>query len=136
VRVVGRSSVRSCGQPPVSFRALLQDPTLSFHSSKNHNILVRRAKPPEICHKPRDEGDRPRKSNGGSGGARTRHEPNNDAAKTVSPSQVASQRRVNAGHDLSQVVTAWAKLPAALKAAILAIVRTAADSSKRTEEEP
>jgi hypothetical protein len=39
-------------------------------------------------------------------------------------------------HDLSQVVTAWAKLPAPLKAAILAIVRTAADSSKRTEGEP
>jgi len=75
-------------------------------------------------------------NSGGSGGARTRHEPNNDAAKTVSPSQVASQRRVKAGLDLSQVVTAWAKLPAALKAAILAIVRTAADSSKRTEDEP
>jgi len=64
-------------------------------------------------------------ANGGSGGARTRYEPNNEAAKTVSPSQTASQKQVTAGHDLSQVVTAWAKLPAALKAAILAIVRTA-----------
>jgi hypothetical protein len=29
------------------------------------------------------------------------------------------------GHDLSQVVTAWEKLPASLKAAILAIVKSA-----------
>jgi hypothetical protein len=62
--------------------------------------------------------------NGGSGGARTRHEFNNDAAKTVSPSQIASQATVTARHDLSQVVTAWEKLPAPLKAAILAIVKS------------
>jgi hypothetical protein len=62
---------------------------------------------------------------GGSGGARTCHKFNNDAAKTVSPSQIASQEAVTAGHDLSQVVTAWENLPAPLKAAILAIVKTA-----------
>jgi hypothetical protein len=39
-------------------------------------------------------------------------------------------------HDLSQVVTAWAKLPVPLKAAILAIVRTANDESERTEDAP
>ena len=31
------------------------------------------------------------------------------------------------GHDLSRVITAWAELPDALKAAILAIVNTATD---------
>jgi hypothetical protein len=36
-----------------------------------------------------------------------------------------SQTPVALGHDLSQVVTAWEKLPAPLKAAILAIVKTA-----------
>jgi hypothetical protein len=36
-----------------------------------------------------------------------------------------SQTPVASLRDLSQVVTAWAKLPASLKAAILAIVRTA-----------
>jgi hypothetical protein len=62
---------------------------------------------------------------GGSGGARTRDKFNNDAAKIEAPSQTASQRSVTAGHDLSKVVTAWEKLPAPLKAAILAIVKSA-----------
>jgi hypothetical protein len=62
---------------------------------------------------------------GGSGGARTCHKSNNDAAKTATPSQIASQEPVTAGHDLSKVVTAWEKLSAPLKAAILAIVKSA-----------
>jgi hypothetical protein len=41
-----------------------------------------------------------------------------------------SQIPVASLHELSQVVTAWAKLPVPLKAAILAIVRTAANFSK------
>jgi hypothetical protein len=39
--------------------------------------------------------------------------------------QIDAQILVALGHDLSQVVTAWEKLPASLKAAILAIVKTA-----------
>jgi hypothetical protein len=38
--------------------------------------------------------------------------------------QIDAQILVALGHDLSQVVMAWAKLPAALKAAILAIVNS------------
>jgi hypothetical protein len=66
--------------------------------------------------------------NGGSGGARTRHESNNDGPASEAPSQIASQRPVSSGHDLSQVVTAWAKLSSPLKAAILAIVDSATSS--------
>jgi hypothetical protein len=62
--------------------------------------------------------------NGGSGGARTRDKSNASLAKTDSPSQIASQNPVALGHDLSQVVTAWGKLPVPLKAAILAIIKT------------
>jgi len=40
------------------------------------------------------------------------------------PSQTASQKPGALGHDLAQVVAAWADHPAALKAAILAIVRS------------
>jgi hypothetical protein len=39
--------------------------------------------------------------------------------------QIDAQILVVLGHDLSQVVTAWAKLPAPLKAAILAIINSA-----------
>jgi hypothetical protein len=39
--------------------------------------------------------------------------------------QIDAQILVALGHDLSQVVTAWNKLPAALKAAILAIINSA-----------
>ena len=39
--------------------------------------------------------------------------------------QIDAQILVALGRDLSQVVTAWAKLPAPLKAAILAIVNSA-----------
>jgi len=68
--------------------------------------------------------------NGGSGGARTRHKSNEIKGETGLPSQIASQKQGAVGHDLSQVVTAWGQLSAPLKAAILAIVRTAAESFK------
>jgi hypothetical protein len=59
---------------------------------------------------------------GGSGGARTRHKSNEYGPETGLPSQIASQEPGTLGHDVARVVTAWAKLPAPLKAAILAIV--------------
>jgi hypothetical protein len=62
--------------------------------------------------------------NGGSGGARTRHKSNKYKGKSPAPSQGDSQKLVPIGRDLSQVVTAWAKLPAPLKAAILAIINS------------
>ena len=62
--------------------------------------------------------------NGGSGGARTRHISNVYAPENEAPSQIASQKPVALGPHLLQVVAAWADLPAALKAAILAIVRS------------
>jgi len=46
-------------------------------------------------------------------------------------SQGASQMPVTLGHDLAQVVTAWDKLSAPLKAAILAIVKTATNEGNR-----
>ena len=46
-------------------------------------------------------------------------------AVTKPDTQGDSQIQVALGHDLSQVVTAWEKLPAPLKAAILAIIKTA-----------
>jgi hypothetical protein len=66
--------------------------------------------------------------NGGSGGARTRDKSNASLAKTDSPSQIASQKSVATGQDLSQVVNAWSKLPESLKAAILAIVGSVTSS--------
>jgi len=57
-------------------------------------------------------------------------------ALTKADTQRDSQTPVASLHDLSQVVTAWAKLPVPLKAAILAIVRTANDESERTEDAP
>lgn len=62
--------------------------------------------------------------NGGSGGARTRHKSNNDGPFAAAPSQIASQKPVSPGHDLSRVVAAWSKLPSPFKAAILAIVNS------------
>jgi hypothetical protein len=63
--------------------------------------------------------------NGGSGGARTRCKINENEAEIERPSQIASQNMVALSPDLSQVVTAWEKLPASIKAAILAIVKSA-----------
>jgi hypothetical protein len=40
------------------------------------------------------------------------------------PSQIASQKPVTLSHDLAQVVAAWDKLSAPLKAAILEIANT------------
>jgi len=61
---------------------------------------------------------------GGERGIRT---PQNSADNNGNPhndSQRDSQISVPLSPDLSQVVTAWAKLPAALKSAILAIVKS------------
>ena len=60
-------------------------------------------------------------ANGGSGGARTRHKSNKHGPQNAAASQGASQAVVSPGHDLTQVVTAWPKLSAPLKAAVLAI---------------
>jgi hypothetical protein len=46
-------------------------------------------------------------------------------ANPVGDAQIDAQNWVLLGRDLSQVVTAWAKLPLALKGAILAIVNSA-----------
>jgi len=43
------------------------------------------------------------------------------------PSQAALQNQVATGHGLAQVVAAWDKLSAPLKAAILAIVNTVSE---------
>jgi hypothetical protein len=63
--------------------------------------------------------------NGGERGIRT---PSNSAENNGNPhnnSQRDSQIPVPSSSDLSQVVTAWEKLPAPFKAAILAIVKSA-----------
>jgi hypothetical protein len=52
-------------------------------------------------------------------------EPAHLPRENASDSQGDLQRPVALGHDLAQVVTAWDKLSAPLKAAILAIVTTA-----------
>jgi hypothetical protein len=65
--------------------------------------------------------------NGGSGGARTRYESLNSKGLGGVPSQGASQKPVTLGHDLAQVVAAWDKLSAPLKAAILAIIGSATE---------
>jgi hypothetical protein len=62
---------------------------------------------------------------GGSGGARTRHKTNEIKGFVGVPSQIASQKPVTLSHGLAQIVAAWDKLSAPLKAAILAIVNTA-----------
>jgi hypothetical protein len=70
------------------------------------------------------------KKNGGSGGARTRNKSNVYAGETGLPSQIASQTAVAASPELAQVVAAWAKLPAPLKAAILAIAGSVSTESE------
>jgi hypothetical protein len=62
---------------------------------------------------------------GGERGIRTPHFPTNNNGNPHDDSQRDSQISVPSSHDLSQVVTAWDKLPAPLKAAILAIVNSA-----------
>ena len=46
-------------------------------------------------------------------------------ANAQADAQIDAQATVPLGHDLSRIVTAWSKLPAALKAAILAIINSA-----------
>jgi len=55
---------------------------------------------------------------------------NKNRAKSEAASPIASLVSVSLGHDLSQVVTAWSKLPDPLKAAILAIVKSAKEDGK------
>ena len=71
--------------------------------------------------------------NGGSGGARTRDKSNVYGHETGLPSQIASQLAVPVGHDLAQVVTAWAKLSPSLKTAILAIVNSATEGEAQSK---
>jgi hypothetical protein len=68
--------------------------------------------------------DFPTKS-GGERGIRTPHFPTDNKGNPHNDTQIDSQISVPSSHDLSKVVTAWAKLPSALKAAILAIVNSA-----------
>jgi len=65
------------------------------------------------------------KANGGEGGIRTPLETPNSVGKSEDYTGKDTGFSIALGHDLSRVVTAWAELPAALKAAILAIVDTA-----------
>jgi hypothetical protein len=62
---------------------------------------------------------------GGERGIRTPHFPTDNKGNPHDDAQIDSQFPVASSPELSQVVTAWAKLPAPLKAAILAIVKTA-----------
>ena len=63
--------------------------------------------------------------NGGSGGARTRRKSNVHAVHNDAASQIASQAPVSLSPELSQIVTIWSKLSAPLKAAIMAIIKSA-----------
>jgi hypothetical protein len=65
------------------------------------------------------------KNFGGERGIRTPHFPTNNNGNPHDDSQRDSQISVSSSPELSQVVTAWDKLPAPLKAAILAIVNSA-----------
>ena len=67
----------------------------------------------------------PKKQNGGERGIRTPHIALENKGNPNGDTQRDTQIPVNVGPDLSRVVTAWEKLPAPLKAAILAIVGTA-----------
>ena len=62
---------------------------------------------------------------GGERGIRTPHFTHENKGNPHGDTQIDSQIPVASSPELSQVVTAWAKLPAPLKAAILAIVKTA-----------
>jgi len=62
---------------------------------------------------------------GGERGIRTPQNPANNNGNPHDDAQIDSQIPVASSPELSQVVTAWEKLPAPLKTAILAIVKTA-----------
>jgi len=66
------------------------------------------------------------KKTGGERGIRTPHFPTDNKGNPHDDAQIDSQFPVASSPDLSQVVTAWEKLPAPFKAAILAIVKSAA----------
>jgi hypothetical protein len=65
-----------------------------------------------------------RKNYGGERGIRTPQFPADNKGNPHNDTQRDSQISVPSSHDLSQVVNAWDKLPAPLKAAILAIVNS------------
>jgi hypothetical protein len=67
--------------------------------------------------------------NGGERGIRTPHFPTHNKGNPHNDTQIDSQISVSSSHDLSRIVTAWSKLPAPLKAAILAIVNSAEGQS-------
>jgi hypothetical protein len=67
----------------------------------------------------------PKRWNGGERGIRTPQNPANNNGNPHDDAQIDSQIPVASSPELSQVVTAWEKLPAPLKTAILAIVKTA-----------
>jgi hypothetical protein len=62
---------------------------------------------------------------GGERGIRTPQFPADNKGNPHDDAQIDSQFPVASSPELSQVVTAWTKLPVALKAAILAIVKSA-----------
>jgi len=62
---------------------------------------------------------------GGERGIRTPHFTHENKGNPHGDTQIDSQIPVVLGHDLSRVVTAWAKLPVPLKAAVLAIINSA-----------
>jgi hypothetical protein len=68
---------------------------------------------------------------GGSGGARTRHKSNKYKAQNAAPSQGASQEIA----ELKEVASAWPHLTDPLKAAVLALVRTARGDGVSHEHE-
>jgi hypothetical protein len=67
------------------------------------------------------------KTNGGERGIRTPLKAPVSLGNTSENTGKDTEISVVVGHDLSLVVTAWAELPAPLKAAILAIVKTATE---------
>jgi hypothetical protein len=66
----------------------------------------------------------PKFQTGGERGIRTPQFPADNKGNPHNDTQRDSQISVPSSHDLSQVVNAWDKLPAPLKAAILAIVNS------------
>ena len=68
---------------------------------------------------------------GGSGGARTRHNSNKHQPQIAAPSQGASQEIA----ELKEVASAWPHLTDPLKAAVLALVRTARGNGAGHERE-
>lgn len=67
---------------------------------------------------------RAEKKIGGERGIRTPRFTHENKGNPCDDTQIDTQIPVALGHDLSQVVTVWEKLPSPLKAAILAIVKS------------